>query len=223
MRVLFLLASAAAFASAAAPAFAHTTHNAVHYGADGTGRAPSTQAIAAALSAIAAAGGGTLYFPPGHYTSAPFNLTSNTVLLLDFATLAAPASMSNFSLVPALPSYGEGRDKLPNDLHGRFQPFIGIYYASNVIITTNSSGTLHGRGETWWAAKGAGTLNNTPPHLIEAGWSSGVRVGAPQGSPLNALLLIDSPFWNIHLYDCSDAHVHAAWQFLCVLCDSAWH
>ena len=198
---LLLLASAAVAASA-------HTHNVVRYGADSTGRTPSTQAIAAALSALAQAGGGSLYFPPGHYVSSPFNLTSNTVLLLDFATLAAPASMANFSLVPALPSYGEGRDKLPNDLHGRFQPFIGIYYASNVSITTNSSGTLLGRGETWWAPKRLGTLNNTPPHLIEAGWSSGVRVGAPQGSPLNALLLIDSPFWNIHLYDCDDAHVH---------------
>jgi hypothetical protein len=39
---------------------------------------------------------------------------------------------STFVLVPPLPSYGEGRDKLPNDHNGRFQPFIGIYYAANV-------------------------------------------------------------------------------------------
>lgn len=95
----------------------------------------------------------------------------------------------------------QGRDKLPNDLAGRFEPFIGAYYARNITITTNSSGIINGGGLAWWAAKAAGQLNNTPPHLFEAGWSSYVTIGAPLGSPLNALILESSPFWNIHLYD----------------------
>lgn len=168
------------------------------FGADATGAAPSTRAIRAALAAMRAAGGGTLYFPPGIYHSAPFNLTSNSVLLLDDATLFAVKMESGaFKVIPPLPSYGEGRDKLPNDLAGRFEPFIGVYYASDVEITTNSSGVIDGAGFQWWAAKDAGTLQNTPPHLIEVGWSSRVTVGAPAGAPLDALTLESSPFWNV--------------------------
>ena len=164
--------------------------------------------LRAALAGLAANGGGVLFFPPGKHTVEPFNLTSNTIMLLDFATVKAPSNMSSFALVPPLPSYGEGRDKLPNDLNGRYQPFIGIYFASNVSITTNSSGILDGSGETFWGPKRLGTLQNTPPHLIEVGWSQGVSIGATLGSPEGSLILEDSPFWNIHLYDSDALHVH---------------
>jgi polygalacturonase len=161
-----------------------------------------------ALLALAEASGGILYFPPGDHAVNPFNLTSNTIMLLDFATLRAPTTMGAFALVPPLPSYGMGRDKLPNDLNGRYQPLIGIYHATNVTITTNSSGLIDGSGETFWGPKREGSLNNTPPHLIEVGWSSHVTIGAPPGSPLHALTLEDSPFWNIHLYDSDSLYVH---------------
>ena len=137
-------------------------HNVASYGADSGGASSSSAGISAALSAIAADGGGTLYFPPGHYTSRPFNLSSNTVMLLDFAYLEAEAP-STFILVPPLPSYGEGRDKLPNDHNGRFQPFIGIYYAANVTITTNSSGQINGMGPPWWLAKASGNSLSPSP------------------------------------------------------------
>jgi polygalacturonase len=179
------------------------------YGADSTGRAPSTLALRAAFAAVNAAGGGTVYIPPGTYRSGPFNLSSNSVLLLDDATLIAEhIDSGNWSLIAALPSYGEGRDKLPNDLNGRFEPFIGAFFVSNVTITTNSSGLIDGSGDAWWVAKAAGTLRNTPPHLFEAAWSSGVNVGAPAGAPLNALVLESSPFWTVHIYDCDDSHIH---------------
>lgn len=161
-----------------------------------------------ALAALAAAGGGVLYFRPGSHDVSPFNLSSNTVMLLDFATLRAPTSMRAYQLVPPLPSYGMGRDKLSNDLNGRYQPLIGVYFAENVTITTNSSGIIDGSGETFWGPKREGSLNNTPPHLIEVGWSRGVAIGAPRGAPLNAMTLVDSPFWNIHLYDSDALHVH---------------
>jgi polygalacturonase len=200
MRALLVLLAARLAAGA--------VHSVLDFGADPTAAAPSTAAIHSALAAIRSAGGGTLYFPPGHYTSGPFNLSSNTVLLLDFATLRATPSLAAFKLVPALPSYGEGRDKLPNDLAGRSQPFVGIYNASNVSVTTNSSGTLHGSGETWWGPKAQGLLLNTPPHLIEAAWSTDLAFGAAPGAPLNALTFINSPFWNLHIYDCTGAWVH---------------
>jgi len=201
---------AAALALALGAAAAPLPHLSVlSFGADPTGAAPSTRAIRAAVAALARAGGGVLSFPPGRYKSGPFNLTSNSVLLLDDATLfAEPMSAGAFGLLPPLPSYGEGRDKLPGDLAGRFEPFIGAYFVDNVTITTNSSGVIDGSGLEWWAAKDAGTLRNTPPHLFECAWSSRVSIGAPAGAPLNALTLESSPFWNLHLYDSDDLHVH---------------
>jgi polygalacturonase len=138
-----------------APVAAFKTYAATAFGADPTGKASSTVAIRSALAAITVAGGGTLYFSPGTYYSAPFNLTSNSVLLLDRALLASVVKNSSqfgeFALIPPLPSYGEGRDKLPNDLNGRYEAFIGAYYVSNVTITTNSTGIIHGRGYVSWS------------------------------------------------------------------------
>lgn len=183
--------------------------NVLDYGADPTGAKSSTAAVHAALAALKSTSGGLLYFPPGRFTLGPFNLSSNTILLLDDSVLVASSMLSgDFKLVPPLPSYGEGRDKLPNDLNGRFEPFIGAYYVDNVTVSTNSSGVIDGNGLAWWAAKDAGLLLNTPPHLFEAGWSSGVTIGAPPGSPLNALTLESSGFWNIHIFDCDDSYVH---------------
>lgn len=145
--------SPALFIAAAAsigPAAAYETYAATAFGADPSGKTPSTAAVRSALAAIATAGGGTLYFGPGTYHSGPFNLTNNSVLLLDRALLASvvktPAQFGEFSIIPPLPSYGEGRDKLPNDINGRYEAFIGAYNASNITITTNSSGIIHGRG-----------------------------------------------------------------------------
>jgi polygalacturonase len=156
-----------------------------------------------------------IYLPPGRYTSGPFNFTSNATLLLDHATLISAAKNASqfgiFKLIPPLPSYGEGRDQLPNDLNGRYEPFIGAYNVSGVTITTNSSGIIHGRGYAWWVANfDDHVLLNTPPHLFEAAWSSDISIGAPPGSPRNALILKDSPFWNVHLYDCDHSWVHDA-------------
>jgi len=204
-RALLLTATAAVSAVAAADLIA----NVLAFGADPTGETSSTTAIHGALAALNAAGGGVLYLPRGTYVSGPFNMTSNTALVLDHALLKANNTFAAFSLIPPLPSYGEGRDKLPNDLAGRYEPFIGAYYVRNVSITTNSSGIIHGQGMRWWQAKfDTRTLNNTPPHLFEAGWSAGVSIGAPPGSPRNALILKDSPFWNVHLYDSDDSWVH---------------
>lgn len=77
-----------------------------------------------------------------------------------------------------------------------------------MTITTNSSAVIDGSGPQWWDAKDEGTLRNTPPHLIETYQSAGVSIGAPPGSPLNALTFESSPFWNIHIFDSDDSWVH---------------
>ena len=59
------------------------------------GSASSTEAIRSAIQAAKAAGGGTVYFPPGNYVTGPIELVNNLVLNIDAgATLRFPADRS---------------------------------------------------------------------------------------------------------------------------------
>lgn len=181
--------------------------NVVKYGALGDGKTLDTAAIQAAVADISSHGGGTLYFPPGKWLSAPFNLTSNLALVLDSAYLLASTNMSLWPLIAPLPSYGQGRDHT-STIWERYGAFIGAYNVSNITITTNSTGVIHGQGYPWWLAHEAGTLCCTPGHLIEVAWSSNINIGAPVGYPSQALTLWNSPFWHVHLYSVDNAWVH---------------
>ncbi len=74
-----------------APAF----FNVLDYGAHPDGSRNSTEAIHSAIQAAKAAGGGTVYFPPGNDVTGPIELVNNLVLDIDAgATLRFPASGS---------------------------------------------------------------------------------------------------------------------------------
>jgi polygalacturonase len=67
--------------------------NIVDYGAHKNGSAPSTEAIRSAIQAAKAAGGGTVFVPPGNYVTGPIELVNNLVLHIDAgATLRFPAT-----------------------------------------------------------------------------------------------------------------------------------
>jgi polygalacturonase len=183
------------------------TANVLSYGGRGDGKFLNTAAINNAMNAIASQRGGTLYFPPGIFLSGPFNLTSNLVLLLDAATLVADPDIASWPLIAPLPSYGQGRDHT-NITWERYGPFIGGYNVTNIAITTNSTGVIHASGAPWWAAHNAGLLCCTPPHLFESAFTNGVEIGAAPGSPPQSLILLNSPFWNVHLYAGNSHWVH---------------
>jgi hypothetical protein len=66
--------------------------NIMDYGAHNDASAPSTDAIRSAIQAAKAAGGGTVYVPPGNYITGPIELENNLVLNIDAgATLRFPA------------------------------------------------------------------------------------------------------------------------------------
>ncbi len=69
----------------AAVAVAPATYNVRDYGAIGDGRAIDTAAINKTIDAAAAAGGGTVWFPPGTYLSYTIRLKSHISLFLDTA------------------------------------------------------------------------------------------------------------------------------------------
>jgi len=64
-------------------AVAATTYDLREYGAKGDGRTIDTAAINRAIDTAAAAGGGTIAFPPGNYLSYTIRLKSNISLFLD--------------------------------------------------------------------------------------------------------------------------------------------
>src|SRR5690348_6472302 len=53
------------------------------FGAVGDGRAIDTPAVNRAIDAAAAAGGGTVWFPPGHYLCYTIRLKSHVTLAID--------------------------------------------------------------------------------------------------------------------------------------------
>lgn len=169
------------------------------FGAKGDGVTRDEAAISAAVAAVAAHGGGTLLFPPGTYLTSPVNLTSDCTLLLRNATLLAAAEFGAWRIVAPLPSYGRGRD-FPGP---RYEAFLGVHNLSRVRITGEGGADanfINGQGASWWAALTNGSLRLTPGHLIETTWAADVEV--------DGITLVDSPFWNIHLWSSARLHVH---------------
>jgi polygalacturonase len=95
------------------------------YGAHKDGSASSTEAIRSAIQAAKAAGGGTVYVPPGTYVTGPIELVNNLVLQIDAgATLRFPATKLPFT---------KGREQGIECITP--VPLIGGRYLQNVTIT----------------------------------------------------------------------------------------
>jgi polygalacturonase len=117
---LLLLLAANARGANTAPFF-----NVMDYGAHNDGSASSTEAIRSAIQAANAAGGGTVYFPPGNYITGPIELVNNLVLNIDAgATVRFPATKLPFT---------KGRQQGIECLTP--VPLIGGRYLQNVTIT----------------------------------------------------------------------------------------
>jgi hypothetical protein len=115
------------------PAFpaAEAVFNIKDYGATGHKTSDARPAIQKALDAAGAAGGGTVYLPPGAYTSGTLHLRSHVRLLIDSgATLFASLDGKAFDKPSLL--YGEGLDN----------------------ITIEGRGTIDGQAEYIWQPNG---------------------------------------------------------------------
>jgi len=80
---LVALALAIALVSAATTSSASSTFDVKQYGAFGNGTTMDTVALQQAIDAAAAAGGGTVIFPPGKYLSGSLDLKSHVTLRLE--------------------------------------------------------------------------------------------------------------------------------------------
>jgi len=86
-----------------------TVHSARSYGIDSTGVTVETQKINAAISAISTAGGGTLFFPRGIYTTGTVNMKSNVQVWVDGEALVRASTVTtDFPAVASGSVFGNG-------------------------------------------------------------------------------------------------------------------
>jgi polygalacturonase len=160
--------------------------NVLAFGAVGDGKTLDTDSIRAA---IAACSGTALLFPaPGVYLTAPLNLSSNSVYMLESgAVVRAVSGPADWPVVAGLPSYAPA--------YWRYQPFLWAIGQHNVTLL--GGGVVDGSGgEYWWPAWFNGSLPDPlvmhRPYLLELYNCSDVVV--------RDLGLRDSPFWTVHPY-----------------------
>ncbi|KAG2709809.1 hypothetical protein I3760_05G259200 [Carya illinoinensis] len=171
------------------------------FGAVGDGKTLNTKAFKAAidsLSKYASEGGAQLIVPPGKWLTGSFNLTSShfTLFLHKDAVILASQDEAEWPLVPALPSYGRGRD---GNGDGRFSSLIFGTNLTDIIITGNN-GTIDGQGQYWWDKFHQGQFNVTRPYMIEIQYSNKIQI--------SNLTLINSPSWFVHPTYSSDVLIH---------------
>ncbi len=136
--ILFLPAS-----SPAAPVI--PVYDVKAHGAKADGTTLDTAAINAAIDAVAAAGGGTVYFPPGTYLSGSIRLKSNLTLYLEAGAVIEAAS-------PTVTKFDEPEpNEWGDQLH--YQDFGHSHWQNSLIwgiglhdVTITGPGLIHGKG-----------------------------------------------------------------------------
>jgi polygalacturonase len=114
--------------------------NVLDHGIVPDGTTKNTAAIAGVIAQIKAAGGGTLYFPPGRYLTGSVHLESNLTLHLEAgATLLYSGDPADSPLVQ---SRWEGTTAWT---HGPL-----LYANGRENITITGRGTIDGQGQNWW-------------------------------------------------------------------------
>ncbi|XP_020256928.1 LOW QUALITY PROTEIN: probable polygalacturonase [Asparagus officinalis] len=165
------------------------------FGGVGDGMTDNTEAFEAAVAAIREERGmGQLERWQRGLTGA-FNLTSHMTLFLDKdAVILGNTDEEKWQLMPPLPSYGVGRE------HDgpRFGSLIHGQNLQDVVITGNN-GTIDGQGQVWWTRFKQRALNNTRGPLVQFMWSRDIVI--------SNITLRNSPFWNLHPYDCKNVTV----------------
>ncbi|KAF9615056.1 hypothetical protein IFM89_021627 [Coptis chinensis] len=172
--------------------------NLTDFGGKGDGTTLNTKAFERGVAAIAKLrkkGGGQLNVPAGYWLTAPFNLTSHmTLFLSEGAVILAVQDEKYWPLMPPLPSYGYGRER-PGPR------YCSLIHGQNLkdVDITGHNGTIDGQGQTWWTKHRQKVLNYTRGPLLQIMWSSDIRI--------SNITLRDSPFWNIHPYDCKNISI----------------
>ena len=172
--------------------------NVKDYGATGRKSDDARPAIQKAIDAAGAAGGGTVYLPPGEYTSGTLHLRSHVRLLIDSgATLFASLDSKAFDKAALL--YGEGVDNITIEGRGTVDGQASTSGGTTAISTTPTSA----RTCCWPRRSGKPLMRSFPagfpteqmyPHLVLL-----LRL---QRCAHRGLSFVRSRSWTINPYAC---------------------
>ncbi|KAH7679964.1 Pectin lyase fold/virulence factor protein [Dioscorea alata] len=180
------------------PKLRPTAFNLTDFGGVGDGVTLNTEAFVRAVAQIAtlgSQGGGQLNVQPGFWLTGPFNLTSHmTLFLAEGAVILGIQDENYWPLMPALPSYGSGREK-------GGPCYASLIHGQNLkdVVITGHNGTIHGQGQSWWTKFKQKLLKHTRGPLVQLMWSRDIVI--------SNITLRDSPFWTLHPYDCKNVTI----------------
>ncbi|MDD9266991.1 glycoside hydrolase family 28 protein [Paenibacillus sp. GCM10023248] len=192
------------------------------YGAVGDGLTDNSAAIAAAIEACDAGGGGTVVVPAGTYVTGRIELRSRMTLELEAGSLLL--FDTDFERYPVVPTRWSGYE-----CYG-VSPL--IYGRGLKQVTIKGQGVIDGQGSAWWqvyrqlrrgekvdnaltreiAAKNAVLTETVRSNIVE--WDSQflrpplLQLIDCEEVSLEGVTLQNSPFWNTHLVYCKDVHIH---------------
>ncbi|MGF7034325.1 polygalacturonase [Paenibacillus mucilaginosus] len=189
------------------------------YGAQGDGLQDNTAAIAAAIEACSAGGGGTVYVPAGDYVTGPIVLRSHITLQLE------AGSMLRFT--PRFDAYPPVQTRWSGYEMWGYSPL--IYGNGLKQVAIKGEGVIEGQGQAWWdayrviRAGGAAPASEHLPKLVELNrvltdtvksniveWQTQflrpplLQLMHCEEVVLEGITLQNSPFWNTHLVYCDD-------------------
>jgi hypothetical protein len=117
------------------------------YGAKPDGKTLSTRAIQRAIDDISAAGGGTVYAPPGNFLTGGLELKSGVMLYLEAGSvLLGSTSNEDYAYHPGPPNSG--------DANGHHL----LFASKSENVTICGPGAIDGQGQAYWEPKAANRL-----------------------------------------------------------------
>ena len=195
------------------PAFPDRTFSITDFGARDGGKIKNTDAIADAIAACVAAGGGRVLIPAGVWLSGPIHLRSNVNLhMADGAELRFSDKFADYLPVVYMQ---RGGVRCYN-----YSPLIYARDCTNIAVT--GAGTLNGQGQAWWPWK---TRQPGMTRLFQMGAdqvpveqrvfgteADGVRPCFIQPIDCTNVLfegftVVNGPSWNIHPVTCENVTV----------------
>jgi polygalacturonase len=197
------LSAVPAVVAAAAPG----VFNVRDFGAVGDGTTLETAAMARAVAAASAVGGGNVLVPPGRYLTGTIELKSHVTL--EVAGGAVILGSENPADYPATKSvWGDDRDVMA--------PLIYAADAENVTVT--GRGTIDGQGAIWWRRVRLNDPKKFPPGPqtdAERAEAAKLAHGRPQlmsfvrckDVVLEHVNLVNSASWHVHPLLCDNVRI----------------
>ncbi len=192
------------------PRFAKRVVDITSCGAVADGKKSCTVAIAKAIDLCAAAGGGRVLIPAGHWLTGPIHLRSNVELHLAEGAVVAFSADPQEYLPPVFVRWG-GQECF------NYSPLIYANDCRNIAIT--GAGRLLGGGKPWWLWKAAEARSRARLNqMVADGTPVEQRCFGEDEFPLRPQLICaincekvlfedfsieeGSPFWSLHVVYC---------------------